>query len=139
MGGDYNHEDLAGNKWTGTGYDFYDLDSNPYPSDGAGHGTAVAGIVGAVTNNGLGVAGVAGGWGGNGGIRLMHMDAGYIDIDGEERVGLSASAQAIDSAAAWGAKVINMSFGSINPYAPWQSASCGTLRISQRPSLAHCR
>ena len=122
VGSDYNHQDLVGNKWSGTGYDFYDNDSDPYPDDEAGHGTAVAGILGAVTNNSMGVSGVAGGWAGNGGIRIMHLDAGYIDAYGDEWIDLSASAQAIDSAAVWGAKVINMSFGSYYGYTVWQSA-----------------
>jgi subtilisin family serine protease len=64
VGSDYNHEDLLANRWPGVGYDFYNHDSDPYPSDSARHGTVVAGIIGAVTNNSLGVSGVAGGWGG---------------------------------------------------------------------------
>jgi len=122
VGADYNHEDLQANRWSGIGYDFYDNDSNPYPSDSARHGTAVAGILGAVTNNSLGVAGVAGGWGGVGGIRIMHLDAGWRDANGDEWIGLSASAQAIDSAAAWGTRVISMSFGSLSGYSAWESA-----------------
>jgi subtilisin family serine protease len=122
VGADYNHEDLIANRWSSIGYDFLDNDPDPYPSDGAAHGTAVAGIIGAMTNNGLGVAGIAGGWGGTGGIRIMHLDAGWKDVSGLERIGLSASAQAIDYAAAQGAKVINMSFSSQTPYSPWESA-----------------
>lgn len=122
VGADYNHEDLIGNRWPRIGYDFYDNDSDPYPSDSATHGTAVAGILGAVTNNSIGVAGVAGGWGGVGGIRVMHLDAGWRDANGHEWIGVSASAQAIDSAAAWGARVINMSFGSRDAYSVWESA-----------------
>ena len=76
VGADYEHEDLDGNCWSEIGYDFYDNDDDPYPSDEARHGTAVAGIAGALTNNSIGVAGVAGGWDGSGGIRIMHLDAG---------------------------------------------------------------
>ncbi|MFZ0390175.1 MAG: S8 family serine peptidase [Calditrichia bacterium] len=122
VGADYDHEDLAGNCWSGIGYDFYDHDDEPYPSDQARHGTAVAGILGAVTNNSIGIAGVAGGWNGSGGIRIMHLDAGWRDINGNEWIDFSASAQAIDSAAVWGARVINMSFGSGSGYSAWQSA-----------------
>ncbi|MBL8761084.1 MAG: S8 family serine peptidase [Phycisphaerae bacterium] len=39
------------------GWDFGELDNNP--DDDQGHGTAVAGVVGAVGNNGIGVTGVA--------------------------------------------------------------------------------
>lgn len=111
VGADYNHEDLAGNKWSGIGYDFYGNDSNPIPDDGAGHGTCVAGIIAAVTNNSLGVSGIAGGWNGIGGVKLMHMRAGYLDSFGRQIMDVAAASQATDSAAAWGAKVINMSFG----------------------------
>lgn len=111
VGADYNHEDLSGNCWTGIGYDFHDDDDDPYPSDGASHGTAVAGISGALTNNSSGVSGVAGGWNGDGGIRIMHFDAGWRDAYGDEWINISAAAESIDSATVWGAKVINMSFG----------------------------
>ena len=76
-GVDYTHEDLAANMWTnpreipnnnvdddGNGYvddvygiDAFNGDSDPY--DDNGHGTHVAGIIGAVGNNSVGVSGVA--------------------------------------------------------------------------------
>lgn len=40
-------------------------------SAGSGHGTHVAGIIGAVNGNGKGVSSIAGGTDGNGGVRLM--------------------------------------------------------------------
>lgn len=72
-----NHPDLLANIWRNpneivgngidddgngyiddiTGYDFGELDNNP--DDVQGHGTAVAGTIGAVGNNGIGVTGVA--------------------------------------------------------------------------------
>lgn len=75
-GVDRNHEDLQGNMWVNTkeipnnsidddangyaddyyGYDFYNLDKDPM--DDYGHGTHVAGTIGAVGNNGKGVVGV---------------------------------------------------------------------------------
>ncbi|KAF4696272.1 Suppressor of the cold-sensitive snRNP bioproteinsis mutant brr1-1 [Perkinsus olseni] len=60
-GVDFRHEDLAGNIFSyencSHGYNFYD-DSNDV-SDAEVHGTGIAGILGAVTNNGIGVAGIA--------------------------------------------------------------------------------
>lgn len=56
-GVDPGHPDLAGKLLQG--YNFY---SNNYDTkDVTGHGTAVAGVAAAITNNGVGVAGV--GWG----------------------------------------------------------------------------
>jgi subtilisin family serine protease len=70
-GVDYNHPDLAANIWTnpggiggcpaGThGYDVLDATCDPMDQDVSynGHGTHVAGIMGAVGNNGTGVAGM---------------------------------------------------------------------------------
>ncbi len=74
---DYNHPDLAVNIWTNSkevpgngvdddgngfvddvhGYDFANSDADPW--DDNSHGTHVAGIIGAASNNGSGVAGVA--------------------------------------------------------------------------------
>ena len=75
-GVDINHPDLAANIWVNpgetpnngidddgngfvddvNGWDFYDNDNTP--NDGNGHGTHVAGTIGAVGNNNLGIAGV---------------------------------------------------------------------------------
>ncbi len=65
---DYNHSDLAGNMWEDTGFNFVNNTDNIEPHN---HGTHVAGTVAAVSNNNLGVAGVAGGSGSNDGVRLM--------------------------------------------------------------------
>ncbi|MFZ5798673.1 MAG: S8 family serine peptidase [Desulfobulbaceae bacterium] len=52
----FDHPDLT-SRLSGNGYDFLDLDSDPTDPDN-GHGTHVAGTVGATTNNGTGVAGM---------------------------------------------------------------------------------
>jgi subtilisin family serine protease len=66
-GVDYNHPDLKGNVWTNPGgiggcpagsHGYNVLTRACDPMDTFGHGTHVAGIMGAVGNNGRGVAGV---------------------------------------------------------------------------------
>jgi subtilisin family serine protease len=105
-GVNYNHQDLAANMWNGGaaypnhGWDFVGNGDND-PMDLNGHGTHVAGIIGAVGSNGVGVAGVC--WK----ARIMAVRA--MDAQGS---GTSASIiQGINFAVARGAKVINMSLG----------------------------
>jgi subtilisin family serine protease len=60
-GVDYLHEDLAGNMHPDIGYNayyYYDGRQKNDPMDTDGHGTAVAGVIGAVGNNSLGGVGV---------------------------------------------------------------------------------
>lgn len=54
-GVDFTHPDLRGRLVAG--WDFWDNDADP--TDTYGHGTAVTGVLGAVTNNGLGIAAVS--------------------------------------------------------------------------------
>jgi subtilisin family serine protease len=116
---DYNHPDLAANIWTNTDEvagNGIDDDSNGYiddirgwnfinetnnPMDDHGHGTHVAGTVGAVGNNGIGVVGVA--WN----VKLMALK--FLNASGSGN--LSDAVEAIDYARVNGAKIINASFG----------------------------
>lgn len=63
----YNHPDLAANMWSNIGPE----GSATSPDN---HGTHVGGTVAAVTNNSIGVAGVAGGDGTGNGVKLMSID-----------------------------------------------------------------
>jgi subtilisin family serine protease len=103
-GVNYDHEDLADNMWDGGaaypkhGYDFTGNGSAD-PIDRNGHGTMVAGVIGARGNNSVGAAGVC--W------RASIMAVKVLDGAGN---GTSASViDGIDFAAANGAKVICMS------------------------------
>jgi subtilisin family serine protease len=64
---DFNHPDLAANMWHGVGLE----GTATWPGN---HGTHVAGTIAAVTNNSIGVAGIAGGDGNGNGVRLMSLD-----------------------------------------------------------------
>ena len=63
----YDHPDLAANMWPDIGPD----GANTLADD---HGTHVAGTIAAVTNNEIGVAGIAGGDGSGNGVRIMSID-----------------------------------------------------------------
>jgi len=98
-GVDINHPDLKAKLVSGTNT------VNPLKStrDGDGHGTHVAGIAGAVVNNGMGVAGVAG-------IpQVKIMPVKVFDDWGGSDITIS---DGIIWAADHGARVMNMSFGS---------------------------
>jgi len=74
------------------------------PMDFLGHGTNCSGIIGAVSNNTTGIAGVA--WN----CRIMAVRAGYADTNGYGALAYADVAPAIIYAADNGAKIINMSF-----------------------------
>jgi subtilisin family serine protease len=125
---DYNHSDLVGNMWINTGEtsctNGIDDDSNGFiddckgwdfvgtdvdtsiddndPMDDYGHGTHVAGIIGAVGNNGTGVTGVM--WE----VKLMALKC----FDSEGYGTVSDEVEGIDYAVENGAKIINTSYGS---------------------------
>ena len=129
-GFDYTHEDLASQTWVNVGEipdNGIDDDNNGYiddvhgwdfsepstsdgnevsqngdsdPIDESGHGTHVAGIIGAAVDNGVGVAGIA--WN----CTLMPIRGAGVEGIRDDR-----SAAAIIYAVDNGARVINMSWG----------------------------
>lgn len=104
-GADLDHEDLENSLWHGIGFNFVQPHLEPYES--WTHGTPVAGIAGAQSNNGLGVAGVAGFRSSTSGTRLMILKDGNNNSD----VNIVWTADAIDWAVDNGASVINISSG----------------------------
>ena len=122
-GVDYTHGDLAANIWTNPGEtgggkesNGIDDDGNGYaddwrgwnfglgtndPIDAVGHGTHVAGTIGAVGDNGTGVAGVS--WN----VRIMPLRV----ADANVALSDAAVASAFAYAGRMGAKVVNASLG----------------------------
>lgn len=117
---DYNHPDLAANIWTNPGEipgNKIDDDKNGYvddvhgydfvgsgdadPLDDNGHGTHTAGTIGAVGNNGIGVAGV------NWHVKLMALK--FLDANGSGYT--SDAVEALQYATRMGVKVSNNSWG----------------------------
>ncbi len=90
------------------GYDYYQMSSTSMTKKD--HGTRVAGIISAKTNNGTGIAGVAGGYG-SAGVKILP----FCVTDGSETgINMGLVDDAICLAVDNGAKVINMSFGSLD-------------------------
>lgn len=120
-GVDYTHPDLEANIWENTaeknGVAGYDDDGNGYiddirgwdfinndntPLDDNMHGTHVAGIVGAVGDNGIGIAGAA--WN----VKLMPIKVFQSNGTGNS----TTIAEGVTYATSNGATIHNMSFGS---------------------------
>ena len=122
---DYTHKDLKNNVWTndeedwkasGPGYNGIDDDGDGYidnyfginaitgsgdPMDDDGHGTHIAGIIGAEGNNSVGISGIN--W------HVSVMGAKFIKaIDGSGSI--ADEVEAIQFATSKGAKIFNMSF-----------------------------
>lgn len=118
-GVDYLHPDLAANIWINSGeipgdgidndgngfvddvhgYDFFAYDADPMDADG--HGTHVAGTIGAVGNNGIGVVGV------NWNVQIMP-----VRFLGPAGSGTTIDAiEAIKYSVANGARILNNSWG----------------------------
>ena len=129
-----NHPDLSENIWSNTfevnGVAGFDDDQNGYvddfngwnfvgpnagnpisnndPTDDNGHGTHVAGIIGAVGNNGIGIAGV------NWNVKLMPLKI----CDSNGSCSLIAAIQALEYAVTKGVLISNNSYGG-SEYAPF--------------------
>ena len=129
----YSHPDLRDNMWKNTGEipdNGIDDDANGYIDDvygynfvdkgaitwdivdasgkgDSGHGTHCAGTIAAVNNNGIGVAGVAGGSGKKDGCRIMSCQI----FSGNSGGSSSVVTKAIKYAADNGASIISCSFG----------------------------
>lgn len=103
-----SHPDLSGKVLPG--YDFFNNDNDA--TDDNGHGTAVAGLIGAATNNGIGMAGVS--W------NSMILPVKALGADG------SGSYSAISNAITWaadrGARIINLSLGGTSSSITLQNA-----------------
>ena len=126
----YTHQDLAANMWVNPGEipdngldddhdgyvdDVHGIDAisgSGDPNDNYGHGTHVAGIIGAVGNNGLGVAGVA--W------HAQIMALKFLDNTGNGVV--SDMVECLDYARQHGAKIINASWGDVDNSITFQNA-----------------
>jgi thermitase len=102
------HPDLASNLVPGWNF----VKSNSDTSDPLGHGTAVAGVIGAASNNGIGVAGVS--WH----SRMMPL----VVVDENDLAAYSNIAEAIQYAADRGVRVINISVGGNAQSSTLQSA-----------------
>ena len=125
----WSHPDLADNIWINEGEELnagVDADGNGYIDDkygynfvrntpitswtsngSTGHGTHVAGTIAAVNDNGIGVAGIAGGGNGQKGVKIMTLQL----FDGMNSCSLAMEARAMKYAADNGAVILQCSWG----------------------------
>lgn len=125
----WSHPDLADNIWINEGEELnagVDADGNGYIDDrygynfvrntpitswtsngSTGHGTHVAGTIAAVNDNGIGVAGIAGGGKGRKGVKIMTLQL----FDGMNSCSLAMEARAMKYAADNGAVILQCSWG----------------------------
>ena len=129
----YLHEDLSNSMWVNQaekdgqmgvdddrngfvddkyGYNFIrksgNITSTEIGEGAPGHGTHVAGIIGATSNNGKGISGIAGGTGNGDGVKLMSCQI----FQGSTNPSVSTIAAALTYAADNGACIASCSFGS---------------------------
>ena len=103
----YTHEDLAANMWVNPADGSHGTNvvaNNPDPDDDYGHGTHVAGTIGAVGNNNVGVVGVA--W------KTQIMACKFLDSTGNGTI--AGAIACMDYARSHGAKIVNASWGTTN-------------------------
>lgn len=125
----WSHPDLADNIWVNEAEQLHagvDADGNGYVDDrygynfvrntgitswtsngSTGHGTHVAGTIAAVNDNGIGVAGIAGGGHGAKGVKIMTLQL----FDGMNSCSLAMEARAMKYAADNGAVILQCSWG----------------------------
>ncbi|MGM9764863.1 MAG: S8 family peptidase [Candidatus Cryptobacteroides sp.] len=137
-GVDWSHPDLAGSMWVNDGEiwrSHEDNDGNGYAGDyygynfargsaiistdelaDTGHGSHVAGVIGAVNNNGIGISSIAGGDGSKPGVRIMSCQI----FSGNYAGTVLDEVRAIKYAADNGAVILQCSWGYVsgaaNPY-----------------------
>ena len=104
---DHNHPDLEGNVDMSLAYNAYNPSSDSV-MDYDGHGTQVAGIIGAKGNNNLGVSGVL--WD----VDIVPVKIVDDDPDNEAQSGLEIIVEALDYISNCGIPVANLSFGLID-------------------------
>lgn len=102
-GVDYNHPDLREQMWSGRGRSF--VGDNTDPMDNHFHGTHVAGLAAAASNNGVGISGV-----GTRQVKIMALKV-FEGASGS----LAPIVNAVNFATDQGAHVINMSLGTGAP------------------------
>ena len=165
----YLHEDLSNSIWINQaekdGQAGVDDDGNGYVDDvrgwnfirksgnitsteigesAPGHGTHVAGIIGATNNNGKGISGIAGGTGIGDGVRLMSCQV----FQGATNPSVAEIAAALTYAADNGACIASCSFGSPagktyyqesdNQYIAEAGVEYDAIRYFTDPSNANC-
>ncbi len=101
----YTHRDLAANMWVNPADGSHGINvvaGNNNPWDDYGHGSHVAGIIGAVGNNSVGMVGVC--W------QVQLMACKFLDATGTGTI--DGAITCLDYARSHGAKVVNASWGS---------------------------
>jgi thermitase len=119
-GVDATHEDLAGRISSASATCLSASCTAGIPTDDHGHGTHVSGIVGAATNNGLGVAGLA--------YASPLIVVRVFPQDASQGAALSDVADGIAWAAQHGAQAINLSLGAVGGAYP--ITLCNTVELA---------